>query len=64
MKVKRIVTNISGKKISAAKRFYQGVLGLESLMDMGWIATYGSGSKMSVQISFEQRPAGPASGEN
>lgn len=52
MKVKRIVSNIPTKKISAAKRFYQGVLGLEVLMDHGWIATYGSGSKMTVQISF------------
>ena len=52
MKVKRIVPNIETQKISAATRFYQGVLGLEMLMDMGWIATYGSATKMSVQISF------------
>lgn len=52
MKVKRIVSNIDTSKIKAAKRFYNGVLGLEVLMDMGWIATYGSNTKMSVQISF------------
>lgn len=52
MKVKRIVTNIKTTKIKAAKRFYQGVLGLDVLMDMGWIATYGSNSKMTVQMSF------------
>jgi catechol 2,3-dioxygenase-like lactoylglutathione lyase family enzyme len=52
MKVKRIVTNVKTKKVSAAKRFYQDVLGLEVLMDMKWIATYGSSRKMSVQISF------------
>lgn len=52
MKVKRIVTNIETKKISAAKRFYHTVLGLEIMMDMGWIATYGSGTKMTVQMSF------------
>lgn len=52
MKVKRIVTNIETTKISLAKRFYHDVLGLEVLMDMGWIATYGSGAKMTVQISF------------
>jgi catechol 2,3-dioxygenase-like lactoylglutathione lyase family enzyme len=52
MKVKRIVTNISAKKVSAAKRFYGGALGLEVLMDMGWIATYGSPSKAAVQISI------------
>lgn len=52
MKVKRIVANIETKKIKAAKRFYQDVLGLESLMDMGWIATFGSTSKMTIQISL------------
>lgn len=52
MKVKRIVTNIESKKVAAAKRFYQDVLGLDLLMDMGWIATYGSNAKMQLQISF------------
>jgi catechol 2,3-dioxygenase-like lactoylglutathione lyase family enzyme len=52
MKVKRIVANIETKKIASAKRFYQGVLGLEIMMDMGWIATYGSNTKMTVQMSF------------
>jgi catechol 2,3-dioxygenase-like lactoylglutathione lyase family enzyme len=52
MKVKRIVTNIDTKDIAAAKLFYQDILGLDLLMDQGWIATYGSDEKMSVQISF------------
>ena len=52
MKVKRIVANIEAKKPSLAKRFYQDVLGLEVLMDMGWIATYGSSVKTPVQLSF------------
>lgn len=51
MKVKRIVANIPAKRVSAAKRFYQGVLGLDVLMDHGWIATYGSEIKMTVQVS-------------
>jgi catechol 2,3-dioxygenase-like lactoylglutathione lyase family enzyme len=52
MKVKRIVANIETKKIAAAKRFYEVVLGLDILMDLGWIATYGSNAKMPLQISF------------
>jgi catechol 2,3-dioxygenase-like lactoylglutathione lyase family enzyme len=52
MKVKRIVANIETKKTSAAKRFYQGVLGLELMMDHGWIKTYGASAKMTVQVSF------------
>lgn len=54
MKVKRIVTNIaaSGSSgVAAAKAFYERILGLETLMDMGWIATYGSKQTMTVQVS-------------
>jgi len=52
MKVKRIVANVEAQIPAAAKRFYQDALGLELLMDLDWIATFGSGEKMSVQISF------------
>ena len=52
MKVKRIVTNIATPDPAAAKRFYQDLLGLDVLMDLGWIATFGSREKMSVQVSF------------
>jgi len=51
MKVKRIVVNISTQDIAQAKRFYQDVLGLDLLMDHGWIQTFGSGTAMSVQVS-------------
>jgi len=51
MKVKRIVANVATQDIAAGRRFYQDVLGLELLMDHGWIATYGSRQTMSVQIS-------------
>jgi catechol 2,3-dioxygenase-like lactoylglutathione lyase family enzyme len=52
MKVKRIVANIDTQDVAAAKRFYQDVLGLDLLMDHGWIATYGSPDQMSIQVSF------------
>ena len=52
MKVKRIVANIAAEDVSAAKRFYQNILGLDVVMDHGWIATYGSSQKMSVQVSI------------
>jgi catechol 2,3-dioxygenase-like lactoylglutathione lyase family enzyme len=51
MKVKRIVANIATQDVARAKRFYQDVLGLDLLMDHGWIQTYGSQTEMSVQIS-------------
>lgn len=52
MKVKRIVSNVSTPDPKLAQRFYGDVLGLELLMDQGWIVTYGSSSKMAAQISF------------
>ncbi|WP_027059336.1 VOC family protein [Mesorhizobium loti] len=55
MKVRRIIANIETSDIVAAKRFYQDVLGLDLLMDHGWIATYGSQEKMDVQISFAEQ---------
>jgi catechol 2,3-dioxygenase-like lactoylglutathione lyase family enzyme len=52
MKVKRIVANVDTHDVAAAKRFYQDVLGLDLLMNHGWIATFGSRDHMSIQISF------------
>jgi catechol 2,3-dioxygenase-like lactoylglutathione lyase family enzyme len=52
MTVRRIVANIATKDIAAAKRFYRDVLGLDILMDQGWIATYGSEERMQGQVSF------------
>ena len=52
MRVKRIVTNVRAADPAQAGRFYQDVLGLDLVMDQGWIQTYGSNAKMSVQVSF------------
>ncbi len=52
MKVRRITSNIAAADVAAAKRFYHDVLGLEVMMDLGWIATYGSDQRMTVQISI------------
>lgn len=51
MKVRRIVANIATDHVDAAARFYRDVLGLELLMEHGWIATWGSAEKMAVQVS-------------
>ena len=51
MKVKRIVANIATPHIADAQAFYGEVLGLDVLMDMGWIATFGSPQSMTVQLS-------------
>ena len=51
MKVKRIVANLATDNVGAAARFYRDVLGLELLMDHGWIATWGCAQTMTVQVS-------------
>ena len=52
MKVTRIVANIAATDLAAARRFYGDVLGLDVVMDHGWIATYGAPAQMSVQVSI------------
>lgn len=51
MTVKRIVTNVAAKDVAAARVFYCDFLGLEVLMDQGWITTFGSDHRAPVQIS-------------
>lgn len=52
MKVKRIVSNVATSDVDQASTFYREILGLEVLMDLGWIRTYGSSSKMTIQVSM------------
>lgn len=52
MKVRRIVANIATQDPRAAERFYGDLLGLDRLMDHGWIATWGSARMAPVQVSF------------
>ncbi|WP_105903788.1 VOC family protein [Vibrio gangliei] len=51
MKVRRIVTNIDSKELNKAEAFYGGFLGLNLLMDHGWIKTFGSNEEMALQVS-------------
>jgi catechol 2,3-dioxygenase-like lactoylglutathione lyase family enzyme len=52
MKVHRIVANIQTDDVAKAEVFYHDVLGLKLVMDQGWIRTYASIEKMTVQVSF------------
>lgn len=52
MKVKRIVANFATPEPARAAVFYKDILGLDLLMDHGWIQTYGSQAGMTVQVSF------------
>ncbi len=52
MAVKRIVTNIPATQVDAARAFYTDVLGLDLVMDHGWILTFAAtGASATPQIS-------------
>ena len=51
MVVRRIVANIAANETATAKAFYGAIFGLDVLMDMGWIVTFGSEEQMTVQMS-------------
>jgi catechol 2,3-dioxygenase-like lactoylglutathione lyase family enzyme len=51
VKVKRIVANVPTSDVEKASAFYKEILGLEVLMDLGWIRTYGSSASMTLQVS-------------
>ncbi|SDZ36150.1 Uncharacterized conserved protein PhnB, glyoxalase superfamily [Variovorax sp. YR266] len=52
MKVKRLVANFATPEPARAAVFYKDILGLDLLMDHGWIQTYGSQAEMTLQVSF------------
>jgi len=51
MTIRRIVPNINSADPSASKPFYEGILGLNTAMDMGWIITFASPSNPTAQVS-------------
>jgi hypothetical protein len=52
VRVNRVVANITAQDPGLADKFYGQVLGLDLLMDMGWIRTFGSKTNVSAQVSF------------
>jgi len=51
MAVRRIVANIAVETPAEARAFYGDLLGLDLVMDLGWIATFGSEATAPVQVS-------------
>jgi catechol 2,3-dioxygenase-like lactoylglutathione lyase family enzyme len=54
MIVKKIVANLSVDSTGRARAFYQEILGLDLLMDLGWISTFGNEQSMPLQISIAE----------
>ncbi|MBO9664766.1 VOC family protein [Dokdonella sp.] len=53
MNVLRIVANLEATEsgLAEADAFYRDLIGLDVLMDHGWIRAYGSVARMTVQVS-------------
>ena len=52
MAVKRIVANVATERVGDAKAFYGDILGLQLVMDLGWIQTFAAGGGAAPQISI------------
>ena len=55
MGIKRVVANIKAERMDGADSFYSDIVGLDIIMDLGWIRTYGSAEQMVVQLSIAEQ---------
>ena len=51
MAVKRIVANIAASSLGEAKAFYGDILGMQVVMDHGWIMMFGAAGQAPPQLS-------------
>ncbi|GAA1571253.1 VOC family protein [Actinomadura kijaniata] len=51
MAVRRVVPNVRSEAVRESREFY-GLLGLEEVMDLGWIVTLASPSAPTAQVSL------------
>lgn len=51
MAVRRIVANLRSSDPAAARKFYGELLGLDVVMDHGWILTFATDGVMAPQLS-------------
>lgn len=51
MSVRRIVPNLTSPEPAASRGFYEEVLGLDVVMDHGWIVTFAAPDRPTAQLS-------------
>jgi catechol 2,3-dioxygenase-like lactoylglutathione lyase family enzyme len=57
MAVRRIVPDFHSHEPAASRAFYTDVLGLEVVMDLGWVVTFASPGVPAAQLSVMQDDA-------
>jgi len=50
MRIRRIVSDIKSEQLEESGRFYTQVIGLEQVMDLGWIVCFASPSNPTAQL--------------
>jgi catechol 2,3-dioxygenase-like lactoylglutathione lyase family enzyme len=53
MAVRRIVANVAAEQLDAAKTFYGDALGMNVVMDLGWIMTFASSMTPQISVATE-----------
>src|SRR3954451_13893472 len=57
MAVRRVVPDLAAQDPAASTQFYAEVLGLEVVMDLGWIVTFAAPGNPAAQISVMREDA-------
>ena len=52
MIVRRVVANIATTDVAHAHAFYAGILGMQMVMDHGWIVTFAGAGSAVAQVSI------------
>jgi catechol 2,3-dioxygenase-like lactoylglutathione lyase family enzyme len=52
MSIRRVVPDIESERIDESREFYVGVLGLEVVMDLGFVMTLASSTNPTAQITL------------
>jgi catechol 2,3-dioxygenase-like lactoylglutathione lyase family enzyme len=56
MTVRRVVPDLTTRHREATRDFYVDLIGLEVVMDLGWVVTYASPSNPTAQLIVMQNP--------
>ena len=56
MRIRRVVPDLHGDP-AYSRAFYEGVIGMELGMDLGWIVTFGSTSNETAQLTVMSKDA-------
>src|SRR5881628_3629181 len=55
MNIRRVVPDIASDRIAESREFYEGFLGFQTAMDMGWVITFVSRSNPTAQVTVMRR---------